>query len=159
APATSTAHVGAAEAAGTTRGPEITGWSSAPWPGWAIAARPGRAGTAGASRASRRSAALTAGSARTRSAEAARPRSTAETAGGRPGRFGLCLLDDDGAALQHAARKFLDRRLGALVGHRFDEGEAARSPGLAVERDPHAAQFDAVTRERLAQFLLGHGVR
>jgi hypothetical protein len=49
--------------------------------------------------------------------------------------------------------------LGAVVGGGLDEREAARPPGLAIERDAHAPQLDPFSSERLPQLLLGDVVR
>jgi hypothetical protein len=66
----------------------------------------------------------------------------------------LSLLDDDGAPLQQLAGHLLDGRLGAVLGDRLDEGKAARAAGLAVQRDLHAANFDALGEESFSKLLL-----
>ena len=94
-----------------------------------------------------------AGAARTRSSEARAPDGTWSH------RFGLRLLDDDGASLEHAPRELLDGRLRAIVRHRLDKSEATRASGVAVERDANAAQLDPFPGERLPQLLLVDVIR
>ena len=64
------------------------------------------------------------------------PGAASPEAAGRagPGRFGLRLFDDDRPPLQDAAGQLLDRSLGAVVGHGFDEGEPSWTAGFAIER-------------------------
>jgi len=71
----------------------------------------------------------------------------------------LRLFHDQGATLQHATRQLLDRRLGAVICHGLDESKASRTNGLAVQRDPHAANLDAFVRERFLELLLVDVIR
>jgi hypothetical protein len=114
----------------------------------------GTTGRAAVATAAARTAGTTARTAGTRTAEATAARARTAAHG-----LGLSLLHDDRAALEETPGQLLDGRLRAIVRHRLDERKATGTTRLTIERDTHAAELDALARERLAKLLLVDVVR
>jgi hypothetical protein len=61
--------------------------------------------------------------------------------------------------LKQPTGELLDRCLGSVIGRGFDEGEATRPAGVAIEGHPHAADLDPFAGEGFAELLLVYVVR